>query len=615
MPSKYGQEDALNQWQRGFQNLVRLLLLSMFLGAVTTVIWWHLRAPPNTFYYLFQYWYSWLYCRIPFACSQVAIYNQQVLQPFIDGLWELLRSCGVVFSVTSFVSLVGLRYLVVRHAHNLEKERFIRGSRLLKPKELNLEIDTARTPLGNIKYPPTDSDLYLGRERVRLPYSLSFRHLGIVGVPGTGKTQLFISIFNQLKPRTGHKGFILDLNGQYYARFGQRGDKILSLQDVRSKAWSFYGERGVPAEFIAQALVEVNNNDNFFTSAARSLLTDLITRNENIEGVRQDLISSPFKLLEKLQGGISPSLLGAPEQAAGVIATAAVELGFLKQLSQNNQNHERNSHDQNGQNFFSLTNWVLSESAEWVFLIVKDVDFAATRTLLRLWVMLVVGAVLQRDEHKYYPHLWLFCDEFPGFGALPDIDKFISQGRKYKATMVAGYQVRGQIQHLYGIEGAKEIIAGLQNKVIFRTPDPSDAKEESLTLGEQEVEEVTSNTQLGQIGEKDSNSLQRGIVTRPVVLPSQLQNLADMRAYAKLCEFDPCLISFDYQTLPTDNQPSIRQISTINTTSDDEHESENENQNSAQHLQPTSAESTNNIQGNNPNYEDNLQWDIDPDAE
>jgi Type IV secretion-system coupling protein DNA-binding domain len=608
VPSKYGQEDALNQWQRGWQNLVRLLLLSISIGAASTIIWWQLRAPANTFYYLFQYWYSWLYCRLPFACSQVAVYNQQVLQPFIDGLWELLRMCGVVFSVTSFLSFVGLRYYVVCRNQDIDKERFIRGSRLLKPKELNLEIDTARTPQGNIKYPPTDADLYLGRERVRLPYSLSFRHLGIVGVPGTGKTQLFISIFNQLKSRTGHKGFILDLNGQYYARFGQRGDKILSLQDVRSEAWSFYGERGVPAEFIAQALVEVNNHDNFFTSAAQALLTDLITRNQNIEGVRQDLTSELSKLLEKLQGGISPSLLGAPEQAAGVIATAAVELGFLQQLHQNNQNR-----DQDGQQFFSLTDWVLSESAEWVFLIVKDVDFAATRTLLRLWVMLVVGAVLQRDEHKPYPHLWVFCDEFPGFGALPDIDKFISQGRKYKATMVAGYQVRGQIQHLYGMEGAKEIIAGLQNKVIFRTPDPSDAKEESLTLGEQEVEEVTTSAQLGQIGEKDSNSLQRGIVTRPVVMPSQLQNLADMRAYTKLCEFDPCLISFDYQTLPTSNQPqtSMRQISPTNSTSDND----NNNQNNTQQSPSISNENANHTQKNNLNYEDNLQWDIDPDAE
>jgi Type IV secretion-system coupling protein DNA-binding domain len=594
--SKHGQEDVLNQWQRGWQNLVRLIILALCLGGVITLIWWQLHAPAYSLYYLLQYWYSWLYCRIPFGCSQTAIYNQQVLQPFINQLGELTKSCGVVFSLTSFFSAMGLRCYFAQYNQQLEKKRYLRGSRLLKAIDLNSEIDSARNNQNRLAYPLTSSDLYLGRERVRLPHSLTYRHIALVGISGTGKTQLVSSLLQQIGAKRGHKCLILDLNGQYYARFGQVGDKILSLYDSRSQPWSFYGEVGVPPEFFAAALVEVNESggNKFFSNAGRALLADIIACNSTSLGIWQDLTSEPAKLLAKLKDGISPSLLGAPEQAAGVIATAIVELGFLKHLNSANQS----------QDYFSLTDWVLSKSEDWVFLIVKDLDLAASKALLRLWVDLVVGGLLQREEDQPYPHLYIVCDEYPGLGVIPSSGKLLSQGRKYKATMVAGYQLRGQIEHLYGENGAREIIAGLQNKIIFRTPLPKDAKEESLTLGEQDVEEVTSNAQLGELGESDRDSLQRILKTRPAVMASQLQNLADMKAYIKLCEFDPCLISFDYQSLPIINEASRRHLPTKNLNLPQENESQ----------EPISEPAT--IESSTPESaltcEDDLQWDTDP---
>lgn len=546
---KYGQEDLSNLWQMGFQSTIRLILLSLSIGGVATLLWWSWHAPKNSFYYLFHYSYSWLYCKIPFGCSQVAMYNQQVLQPIIDQMGEVLRSCGTVFSVTSFLCTVGLRYYFIKYSQKLEKERYLRGSRLLKTDELNVEIDSARTPQGKLKYESTSQDLYLGREKVRLPHALTFRHLVAVGVSGTGKTQLINSLLKQLEGMRRQKCLVLDLNGQYYSRFGQDGDKILSLYDTRSQAWSFYGEN-VPPEFFAQALVEINNSNPFFGNAGRALMTDIISRNSIVSQVWQDLTSDKAELLEKLKGGISPSLLGAPEQAAGVISSASVEMNFLRHLNHSNSSQE----------FFSLTDWVLSPSEDWVFLIVKDIDLAATKPLLRLWVDLVVGGVLQREENNEYPHLWVVCDELPGLGVLPSLGKLLSQGRKYKSSLIAGYQVREQIEHLYGKEGGKEILAGLQNKIIFRTPDPDSAKKESLTLGEQEVIEVTSSGQLGEAGESDRNSLQRNVKTRLVVMPSEVQNLADMKAYIKICEFDPCQISLDPQSLPQINEPSVRYL-------------------------------------------------------
>jgi type IV secretory pathway TraG/TraD family ATPase VirD4 len=126
--------------------------------------------------------------------------------------------------------------------------------------------------------------------------------------------------------------------------------------------------------------------------------------------------------------------------------------------------------------------------------------------------------------------------------------------------MLVGYQAAGQINDIYGQDGAKEIFQGLQTKIVFRSNDPDTAKQGSLELGEQEIEEVNSSTQLGVSPLSDRNSLNRGIKTRPIVMPSELQRLPDLHAYIKICQFDPTLIHFKYKDYKVINQPTCCEI-------------------------------------------------------
>nr|MDJ0717498.1 type IV secretion system DNA-binding domain-containing protein [Prochloraceae cyanobacterium] len=235
---------------------------------------------------------------------------------------------------------------------------------------------------------------------------------------------------------------------------------------------------------------------------------------------------------------------------AGVMATASLKLNFLRHLNHWSENKE----------FFSLTEWANSPGNDWVFLIVRDQDLAASKALLRTWFDLATLGVLQREEDKENSHLWLIADELPGLGQLPTLGKLLSQGRKYKATVVAGYQTPEQLKNIYGSEGANEIFQGLQNKLIYRSPDPDTAKHNSLELGEQEVEEINSSIQFGNHPASDRNSVSKTIKVRPVVMPSELQNLPDLQAYLKICQFDPTLIHFDYQRYPTINEPTCCEI-------------------------------------------------------
>ena len=542
--SGFGQEITKNNWEIQFQNFCWLLLISFICGLIISFIFFALLAPKDSFGIIHWYFASWLSCKVPFACSAEATSNMQVLQPQMNQLGSLLGFSKFVLALGSAGSYFGLKYYFKKQGEKFSTEKYLRGAKFLLPPQLQALIDE--------KYRETEFDLRIGREGIRLPEFLTFRHISFAGASGTGKTQAISSLVTQLQQKRKQKCLILDLNGQYYSKFGRKDDIVLSLYDKRTKAWNFWSE-DAPAEFFAEALIEEGASDKFFAPAGRALLTDLLRINTSIDGLWKDLISQPKDLIEKLKGGISPALIGAEEQAAGVQATASLRFGFLQSLNHWCQNAEP----------FQLTEWCKDSKENWVFLIVKDRDLAACKPLLRTWVDLAVLGVLQREENKNYPHFWLIADELAGLGKLPTLGKLLSQGRKYKATALIGYQTSGQIDDLYGRDGAKEILEGLQNKFVFRCSNPDTSKKSSLELGEQEIEEVATSIQFGKLASNDRNSLNRNIKTRPVVMPSEIQNLPDLQAYIKFCDLNPSKISFYYQDYPQINPADNSEIPRI----------------------------------------------------
>ncbi|MDJ0633717.1 MAG: type IV secretion system DNA-binding domain-containing protein [Xenococcaceae cyanobacterium MO_188.B29] len=556
--SGFGQEITKNNWEIGFQNFCWLLLVSLVCGAIITLIFFALLAPENALELLRWYYTAWFLCQLPFGCSSEAATTLQTYQPVIHQITGLLNQCKYIFSLSSFGSCLGLIVYFQQQGKKYTAERFLRGAKFLKPEELIAEIDA--------KYQATEFDLKLGREEIRLPEFLTFRHISFAGASGTGKTQAINSLLLQLQQKRPQKCLILDLNGQYYSRFGREGDVILSLYDKRSRNWNFWSE-DAPAEFFSEALIETDGNDKFFAPAGRALLTDLLRINSNIENLWQDLTSTPKDLIKKLKGGISPALLGGEEQAAGVMATASLQLNFLQHLNHWCENREP----------FRITEWCTNQEENWVFLIVRDRDLAASKPLLRTWIDLATLGVLGREEDKAYPHLWLIADELPGIGKLPTLGKLLSQGRKYRATTLVGYQTSGQLEDIYGKDGAKEILQGLQNKFVFRCGDSDTSKKASLELGEQEIEEISTAIQFGKLSTRDRNGLNRSIKTRPVVMPSEIQNLPDLQAYLKLCNLNPSLIHFDYRQYPQINEPNNLEIPPAITASAPEEDTETEN--------------------------------------
>jgi len=266
--SNFGQEISKNEWEIRFQNFWWRLLMAFLGGLIITLIFFALLAPKNSFAILHWYFASWLSCKVPLACSAEARENMRLLQPQMDRLASLLNSCKLILAISTAGSWFGLSQYYQKQGEKYAAARYLRGAQLLPPEHLQSQIDA--------RYPETEFDLALGRERIRLPEFLTYRHLSFAGASGTGKTQAINSLLTQLQQKTRQKCLILDLNGQYYSRFGRQGDVILSLYDQRTRAWDFWSE-DAPAEFFAEALIE--GDDRFFAPAGRALLTDLLRTN------------------------------------------------------------------------------------------------------------------------------------------------------------------------------------------------------------------------------------------------------------------------------------------------------------------------------------------------
>ena len=361
---------------------------------------------------------------------------------------------------------------------------------------LHIECEALKAEVDR-QFPEKNFDIRLGREQLRIPERLTYQNMSISGVARTGKTQVVNSLLQQLRTMANQKCLIFDINGYYYSRFGQPGDKVLSVNNHQSEVWDFWNEN-VHLELFAETLVEVDQCNKFFSKAGRALVTDLIKLNNSIEGLWRDLTSSLDQLLERIEGKSSSALLQSPQQAATVRAMAILELDFLKHFTSGNQEREP----------FSLTRWATRPSNEWVFLIVRAEDLAEYRPLLKLWFELAILGLFQRYGRSNEPHLWLIADELPALGKIPSLEKLLVQTRPCKASVVASYQVSTQLRFIYGRAGAEAIIQSFENKIHFRNPEPSAA-------------------------------IELGFPAR------EIQSLPDLQAYLKICRFAPTRIQLD----------------------------------------------------------------------
>ncbi|BBH54723.1 type IV secretion system DNA-binding domain-containing protein [Fluviispira sanaruensis] len=431
----------------------------------------------------------------------------------------------------------------------------------VEPDELIKEIKRDVKDLANnIEY--TKNDLVISKSKIRIPDKIASLHFGMCGAPATGKTNAMDEQLVQER-KFKNKVLILDPRGEFFAKHGKEGDHILSLYDRRARKWNFWCEN-LPPKFLANALIEMKEggaSNKFFDKTGREVMAAALRIAKSQEELWQIVNYSEEDLYNLLLDNkeLSKQYLGkkASGQSAGVIASAFMNLNFIKYLNHHVMEMERLTGDIEEE--FSLTKWVANDDdTSWIFIIDENRNLEDAKPLHRLWFDIVTSSSFDRDtSKKNLRQISLYCDEISTVGNLPTLPLVFDKGRRFKTKMVIGFQSFPQLEIIYGREIAQSIYQGLQNIIVFACNSRKEAEIYTDRMGRSEVVELDTSMSVG--GRHSTNLSQR---TRQVdsVTPSQIQALKDNQAFLKLARFNPTKVEFEYVGLETVNKGSLSEV-------------------------------------------------------
>lgn len=553
MSDVQGQEIAVNELRMKAAALKDRLVWSMFIGASVMVALITFAAPRGLISNVIQYIWS-LVCleirKLPILgvrksdLIQVADAHARMVGQY--DVWVFIGCASVFVCVLAFALFT---YTFLKRGEREKLDRVMRGAQLVTPKIHNkiMKREYGARPPFEMGRP-----MVFGPDKAILPESLQYLHFAFAGASGSGKSTAIEEIIVQALGR-GDKGFVIDLNGAFYSKYGRAGDRILSVRDPRSEAWDFWHEPLAEPENMAAALIEAEGSSTqYFWKGARALLASLIRQNSSVDELVADFQKSSKELREKLlaKGEISPRIVGeSGDQSDGVIGSTVLDLGILRELNQWTS----------GREYFSITNWMNdNQDRSWTYVLLTDKDVESCKPLLRLWFDLACLAVLQRDSgNPANLHTWLIIDEMKTVGQLPSLPGILDKGRKYKASVVLGFQAISQIRKIYGDDDSKSILQGIQNQFYFRMSEVESAQYVSDALGEHDVEQVSYGLSFGTGEHSDRGSVSRAKARKKIVMGDEVRSLRTLQAYAKLCGHQPFQIRFDIKNKPRVFAPAI----------------------------------------------------------
>jgi len=385
------------------------------------------------------------------------------------------------------------------------------------------------------------------KAKVYIPEEFLKTHIGVEGATGTGKSVLINSVCHQIQRHKNTQACVLDYNGQYYSIFGRPGDIVLSINHKGGVKWNPWSEKIQP-EKMAASLIEDDPNDKFFAPAARGLLCDLLSLNNNIEDFWKDLTKPKEEIYEKLfKYGLTSaedfaSKSGA--QGAGVRRTMTLKLDALRSLNYWTKNNEE----------ISIIDWAKNGSDRWIFIIVREEDREKAKPWVRLWMDLVVSGILMRNHKNKNNTTWLIGDEIHLLGKMPSLEDGITNGRKYNFRCLLGYQTEGQIDEVYD-KSSKGIKNSVRTRVIFNPGDPESAQKCAMTLGKKEIYDPIESESFGETKNKNSMSSNNQIREKFVVHPETLRLLDKTECYIRLPMFNPVRMRIPLKSYPEINKP------------------------------------------------------------
>lgn len=392
-----------------------------------------------------------------------------------------------------------------------------------------LQLSDGETPL--LRGP-----LLLGRRNY--PAEVATGHFAFVGATGSGKTLLQRLLLQSALPEvgrgTGHRALVYDAKRDLPSLLAgmdlNAPVRILNPLDARSVAWDMAADITNPslAQQAALLLIPESKNDNnpFFSRAARHLLTGVITSlllcHPGVWTFRQILlIARDPERMEAVLGAVEPTrhLRRYFEHAATFQNILATLLTFLAPYEVVAAAWDRSSEK------LSLSCWLREESI--LVLGSDDANRVALDTVNRLIFRRLSDLLLSQPEGS--GRTWIVLDEVREAGRLEGLSSLLTRGRSKGVAVVLGFQDINGLRDVYGREVAEELLGQCNTKVVLRNNSPDTTEWCAKLFGSREVVETTpgsSRSFRGLVSDGSrSDSTSMGIVRRELVLDSEILGL------------------------------------------------------------------------------------------
>jgi hypothetical protein len=400
----------------------------------------------------------------------------------------------------------------IRRLKNLRYGRRLKGPILVDAKGFNkaIEGDGIGISTTRVKRP-------LG-----IPRDAENKHFLIVGDTGSGKSSIIRQMLFQVEKR-GECAIVYDPACEFVKQFynPHRGDVVLNPLDARMPFWSPSLElrRRAEAKAIAVSMYQPEGVTNkFFVEAPQKifahLLTFLPTPAELVEWMsNEDEIDKRVRRTEYW-----PLIdRRAPHQREGVLGSLNMCADSFRLLPRQEE---------------TTSTWTATQWAEdrrgWVFITSRPTLREALRPLISLWIDLLVLRLLNEPDPGQKP-VWFVIDELASLQRLPQLHTAITENRKSQNPVILGFQGRSQLEARYG-DDAEAMLSQPATKIFLRTSEPRAAKWVSEAIGEVEVERLR---ETHYDGSRAGRNFALDRQTEPLVLPSEISGLQDMRAFLK----------------------------------------------------------------------------------
>ncbi len=388
------------------------------------------------------------------------------------------------------------------------------------------------------------------------------KHMLMSGGTGSGKTNAFYHIINQLRRRMTQDDLmiIFDTKGDFYDKFYNQNDLVIgNSRQYRndSEKWNIFREilsDGWNRQEIENNIYELswsiyreaieNSKEPFFPNAARDLFAGILLCLLETGETKEEFKKKNFYNIKLKQSLDSSNILqikamldahpryssigsyigdGKNGQSLGVYAEM---IGTARKIF-TGVFADRGS--------FSIRNYVRERGGKTLFI---EYDLSMGDTLSPMYSLLIDLALKEAlgRNSRVKGNIYLIIDEFKLLPYLQHIDDAVNFGRSLGLKVLAGIQSVNQMTELYGEYRGKSIIAGFSSVFAFRANDTDTRKFITDLYGDNYIIEQKKTL---------SNVISEEYKTAHVVEDWDLKNLKLGEAIIGLPFMEPFKFQFD----------------------------------------------------------------------